>query len=61
MTDQNTAVTYRVRRLAVRRTVKFAVVRVGPDGARSCVTLLDTELAAGKVAGLLTRLERINL
>jgi len=47
---------YRVQRLARRRN-PYAVVRVGPKGSRILVVAYPTELAAHKVAGLLSRLE----
>lgn len=56
MIDPHTAATYRVQRLARRRS-PFAVVRVGPKGTRTLVASYDNELAANKIRGLLTRLE----
>lgn len=55
-----TEATYRVRMIVRRRTVVFAVVRVGPKGSRTNIDYYPNEKAAAMVAGLLTRLEGLD-
>jgi len=51
--------TYHVKAYVVRRATKFAVIRVCVRGRRSFVTSYPSEIAALKVAGFLTRLEKV--